>query len=198
VGPGRVDYREVTQLVMLAPGEYQFQGSYKSDLISERGLEWRVVCAGKSQNVIGRGLVYRGTTAQWQIIEFSFTVPESGCPAQYLKLVFDARSASERFISGNIWFDDFKIAREEPEPAPSGEVRQPPPEASDAEAPGPQADEAQTGAAEVGIQPAPPQQTPSQDAGAGDRFSPSEAAPQPSPGSAPHSSEAVQPPATSQ
>ena len=64
--------------------------------------------------MIGRGLVTRGANAQWKELEFSFTVPEEGCPAQYVKLVFDARSASERFISGNIWFDDFKIAREQP------------------------------------------------------------------------------------
>ena len=82
--------------------------------MSERGLEWRVTCAAKEQNVIGRGLVSRSTTAQWQDLEFSFTVPAADCPAQYVKLVFDARSASEKFISGNIWFDDFKIAREEP------------------------------------------------------------------------------------
>ena len=72
-----------------------------------------MVCAAKEQNVIGRGAVSRSTTAQWQDLEFSFTVPESDCPAQYVKLVFDARSASEKFISGNIWLDDFKIARDD-------------------------------------------------------------------------------------
>ena len=122
-GPGRVDYRDVTQLIMLAPGTYQFRGRYKGDLVSERGLEWRVICAAKDPNIIGQGVVSRSTTAQWQELEFPINVPEAGCPAQYVKLVFDARSASERFISGNIWFDDFKIAREqlaeETEPTPT-------------------------------------------------------------------------------
>jgi hypothetical protein len=112
-GPGRVDYQDVYQLVMLRPGHYQFRGRYKSELVSERGLEWRVVCASKDQNIVGQGLVNRGTSAQWQDLEFSFTVPETDCPAQFVKLVFDARSASEKFISGNIWFDDFKITREQ-------------------------------------------------------------------------------------
>jgi hypothetical protein len=125
-GPGRVDYRDVYQLIMLAPGNYDFTGRYKSDLVSERGLEWRVMCASKEQNIIGRGLVYRGTTAQWQDLEFSFTVPGSGCPAQYLRLVFDARSASERFISGNIWFDDFKITREQAAAADASQQPQAP------------------------------------------------------------------------
>ena len=114
-GPGRVDYHDVTQLIMLSPDTYDFRGQYKGDLVSERGLEWRVVCAGKDQNIIGRGVVARGgSSTQWKDLDFSFTVPAADCPAQYVKLVFDARSASERFISGNIWFDDFKIAREEP------------------------------------------------------------------------------------
>ena len=112
-GPGRVDYRDVTQLIMLAPGQYQFHGKYKGDLVSERGLEWRVTCAGKDQNAIGQGVVSRGANSQWLDLEFSFTVPEADCPAQYVKLVFDARSASEKFISGSIWFDDFKIVRDE-------------------------------------------------------------------------------------
>ena len=45
-GPGRVDYHDVTQLIMLAPGSYKFRGKYKADLVSERGLEWRITCAG--------------------------------------------------------------------------------------------------------------------------------------------------------
>ena len=112
-GPGRVDYRDITQLIMLSPGSYQFHGKYKGDLVSERGLEWRVICAAKDQNIIGQGVVSRGANAQWKDLEFSFTVPQQDCPAQYVKLVFDARSASEKFISGNIWFDDFKIVREQ-------------------------------------------------------------------------------------
>ena len=160
-GPGRVDYREVTELIMLSPGSYQFQGKYKGDLVSERGLEWRVICAAKEQNVIGRGLVSRSTTAQWQDLEFSFTVPAADCPAQYVKLVFDARSASEKFISGNIWFDDFKIAREEPtvatQPtvmpaAPPGTPQ--PAEASGTPAPPAPTSEAPAPTAEPGVAPA--------------------------------------------
>ena len=44
-----------------------------------------------------------------------------------MKLVFDARSASEKFISGSIWFDDFQITREE---TAEGEARAAPPRAA--------------------------------------------------------------------
>jgi len=111
-GPGRVDYHDVTQLIILSPGSYKFRGRYKSDLVSERGLEWRVDCADPQATLIGQSPGVRGATPQWTDFEFSFTVPEADCPAQYVRLVFDARSASERFITGSIWYDDLQIARE--------------------------------------------------------------------------------------
>jgi hypothetical protein len=111
-GPGRVDYHDVTQLVILSPGAYKFKGAYKSDLVSERGLEWRVVCAGGQGGPIGQSAAVRGSTQGWTDFEFSFTVPPADCTAQYVKLVFDARSASEQFISGSVWYGDLKIVRD--------------------------------------------------------------------------------------
>jgi hypothetical protein len=111
-GPGRVKYRDVTQLIVLSPGTYKFRGKYKADLVSERGLEWRITCAGDQALLIGRSPTVKGTTQTWTEFEFSFTVPQPNCPAQYVRLVFDARSTSERFISGSIWYDDLQIVRE--------------------------------------------------------------------------------------
>jgi hypothetical protein len=59
-----------------------------------------------------------GTGASWKDFEFSFTIPDD-CPAQYVSLIFDARSASEQFISGSAWFDDLEIT-----PQPSAELAQ--------------------------------------------------------------------------
>jgi hypothetical protein len=57
----------------------------------------------------------------WQIlgldptvrIDPPFTVPPDDCPAQRVKLVFNARYASERFISGSIWYDQLEIVKED-------------------------------------------------------------------------------------
>jgi hypothetical protein len=49
---------------------------------------------------------------EWQNFELSFSVPEGECPAQYVTIASGARSASEQFISGTIWFDDLKIVNE--------------------------------------------------------------------------------------
>ena len=53
-----------------------------------------------------------GSGATWKDFASSFTVPETNCPAQYVELVFDARWASEQFISGSLWCDDLQIVRD--------------------------------------------------------------------------------------
>lgn len=111
-GPGRIDYREVVQIVTLPAGDYKFQGSYKSDVVSARGLEWRVTCPGKAPVIIGQSIPIKGSDPVWKDFQFSFTVPEKDCPAQTVRLFFGSRSASEQFISGSIWFDDLQITRE--------------------------------------------------------------------------------------
>ncbi len=106
-GPGRVEFGGVTQLVLLPPGSYQLKGKYKSDLVSQRGLQWRVLCGSKS---LGESRPVTGTEPAWEDFVVSFTVPED-CPAQKIKLALDARSASETFVSGSIWYDDLSITR---------------------------------------------------------------------------------------
>jgi hypothetical protein len=44
-------------------------------------------------------------------VTFTFTVPEKGCDAQYVRLDLDARMASEEMVSGSIFFDDLQISR---------------------------------------------------------------------------------------
>jgi hypothetical protein len=111
-GVGRVEGLSVTQMVVLAPGDYQFRGTYKADIVSQRGLQWRVVCASKSWPVIGESPIIISAKADWRDFEFSFTVPNADCPAQSVQLAFTARSASEQFIHGSAWFDDLQIVRD--------------------------------------------------------------------------------------
>jgi hypothetical protein len=107
-GVGRVEGLSVKQMIVLTPGDYQFRGTYKADIVSQRGLQWRVVCASKS-SPIGESPIIIDAKADWRLFEFSFTVPKTDCPAQSVELVFTARSASEQFISGSAWFDDLQI-----------------------------------------------------------------------------------------
>jgi hypothetical protein len=121
---GRVDYHSVSELVLLAPGTYQFNGQYSGEIIGPRGLKWRVVCASDSHTRIGESPMIIGTASAWKETGFTFTVPPTDCPAQYVELDLDARMASEQLVSGSLLFDELKIARvarppNSPEAAPS-------------------------------------------------------------------------------
>jgi hypothetical protein len=108
---GRVDFGRVGQLIMLAPARYRLEAAYKGRLVGQRGLRWRVTCAGEPATPIGESEMIKGISPAWKVIEFSVEVPESDCPAQYLHLDLDARMASERFVSGEVWFDNLRISR---------------------------------------------------------------------------------------
>jgi hypothetical protein len=110
-GPGRVDFRGVTQLIMLSPGTYRLKGKYKGEIQGPRGLEWRVTCAGGRLTSIGKSPMVIGMTTAWKEFEFSFTVPDADCRAQHLGLELAARSASEQLISGSLWYDELRISR---------------------------------------------------------------------------------------
>ena len=83
-GPGRVDFGGgITELVLLPPGAYRLDGKYKADLLSQRGLQWSIKCAGTS-TPIGVSTTMNGFSPTWQDIDLTFTVPDDDCVAQYV------------------------------------------------------------------------------------------------------------------
>jgi len=111
-GLGRVDFRGVSQLVVLPPGTYRLSGQYRSRLSGRRGLEWRIICAGAS-TPLAKSEMVMGATPVWSDFAVTFTVPPSGCRAQHIRLWLDARSASEQLVTGTVWYDGLQIARVE-------------------------------------------------------------------------------------
>jgi hypothetical protein len=107
-GPGRINEFGVEQHIMLTPGSYQFRGQHKLNVVSERGLVWRIMCAN---TLIGESSPINGKGSTWEDFAFSFTIPND-CPAQSIQLTLGARSTSEQFASGSAWFDDLQIERE--------------------------------------------------------------------------------------
>jgi hypothetical protein len=110
-GHGRVEFRGVTQFVMLPPGTYRLEGKSMGQIVGRRGLEWRITCAGGGTVPIGKSVMFTGVTPAWKEFEFAFTVPNEDCPAQHLRLELSARSASEQFVSGSAWFDELRVLR---------------------------------------------------------------------------------------
>ena len=110
-GPGRVNFGSgLSQLMLLPPGTYKLEGKYKADLDSLRGLQWSVRCAD-AESPVGVSTSMNGSDAVWKNIDLSFAIAHDGCPAQYLTLNLDARSASEKFVSGAVWYSDLSITR---------------------------------------------------------------------------------------
>ena len=110
-GYGRVDFRGVQQLTALAPGSYKFKATYKGNISGKRGLVWRVACAETPGSPIGESPMFTGASPGWMDMEFAFVVPNKNCRAQYVRLDFDARTASEQLVSGSILYDDLRIIR---------------------------------------------------------------------------------------
>jgi hypothetical protein len=107
---GRVDYHSIRQMVMLAPGTYQFSARYKGDLAGPRGLKWRIGCVDGATPV-GESPMIIGKTEAWKDIDISFTVPQGSCRPQMVKLDLDSRMASEQLITGSIWFENARLVR---------------------------------------------------------------------------------------
>jgi hypothetical protein len=107
----RVDYHNLSKLLMLTPGRYVFGGMVKADqLETERGLIWRIACAGSGAK-IGETPAVKGTFA-WRSFSLAFDVPEENCRAQTLTLALDARVALDQQIGGEIWFDNLAVERQ--------------------------------------------------------------------------------------
>jgi hypothetical protein len=110
LGHGRVDFSSVEQMTLLPPGVYRLAGEHKGQISGRRGFVWRVVCAENGM-LIGQSPMLIGMVPKWREIRLDFTVPGTGCRAQMVRLVLDARSPSEQMVSGSIVFDELSITR---------------------------------------------------------------------------------------
>jgi tetratricopeptide (TPR) repeat protein len=110
-GSGRIEFGGVVQVLVLAPGTYQFNGQYKGSLIGRRGLQWRMTCGDLGTTLLLETPPFLGIQSNWQDIAVTFTVPEAGCRGQQLALRHVARSASELFLSGSAWYRALSIKR---------------------------------------------------------------------------------------
>ena len=113
----RVDFQNVTRLMILPSGHYRFSGRVKTDnLRTQRGLWWRVSCANIVQGTsadpkfatLGHTELVKGAVS-WTGFDVDFEVPKGGCPAQWLTLELPARIGPEQQIEGVIWFESLRI-----------------------------------------------------------------------------------------
>jgi hypothetical protein len=107
----RAKFGRVGQLLMLTPGSYDLELAVKSSsLRTERGPVWQISCS-ESRVLLAETKAVTGTTP-WTDLKVRFSVPSSGCNAQWLQLIIPARTASESEIEGEVSFQSFRITPE--------------------------------------------------------------------------------------
>ena len=106
---GRAEFPGVSQITLLGPGTYELKGTLKGTIVGARGLVWRAICVSGTN--LNQSELLRGDFPQWREFSVTFTVPDTGCRAQQIGLHLDARSASEKMITGSMWFDDLSLTR---------------------------------------------------------------------------------------
>lgn len=109
-GPGRVDFHPVQQTLALPTGRYTLSGLVKGHVRGARGFRWTVGCSQRPAQV-GATQMFVGDRPHWSLFSAVVVVPET-CRLQTLKLILDARSASETMVSGSLRFADLAIRRD--------------------------------------------------------------------------------------
>lgn len=106
-------YRNLYQRLMLPAGRFVLTGQYwANNLENDRGLVWRISCETPSQPSLGESPTMKGTR-DWGPFEMDFTVPDSGCASQLLRLELTARAKLDLRATGILRFDNLRIERRE-------------------------------------------------------------------------------------
>jgi hypothetical protein len=113
-GAGRAKFPDTSQFLLLAPGQYQLDGSFRGQLTAKRGLRWEIRCIGAKAPLAETDMLFGGPQS-WQSFTLRIDIPESEeCRAQTLRLYHHARSPSEELITGEISFRSVRLTRIKP------------------------------------------------------------------------------------
>lgn len=104
----QVNFRHVSQTIVLQSGQYQLSLKYKlNDFKTTKGLSWRIYCATGKKQLLGEGPSMRGRTS-WESMQINFVVPDD-CQAQQVRLEASSPYIHDHLFQGSLWFDDLSI-----------------------------------------------------------------------------------------
>lgn len=109
-GQGGKGFRPVFQRVGVEPsGRYELRFYYRSELKTEARVRSDVVSAGEGSSIAGTILQPK---PDWTEMRVPFTVPPE-VEGVEVKIGIDGCAADGCLVTGNIWFDDFSLAKSE-------------------------------------------------------------------------------------
>lgn len=104
----RVPEGGLSQPLLLGPGHYRLGFRARATALrSEMGLQWQVVCAGSGM-ILARSDPLQGNMG-WTGFQMEFSVPPTGCPGQWLRLVNPVPAGAAQRISGELWLTGFTL-----------------------------------------------------------------------------------------
>jgi hypothetical protein len=107
---GRVEFPDVSQIVLLAPGRFRLEGKLRGTITGKRGLRWQLRCASGARRIFAETEMLLGQSREWRIFTLEIEVPPlEDCHGQVLRLYHDSRSASEELLTGEVWFSDLRL-----------------------------------------------------------------------------------------
>ncbi len=110
-GTGRVQFPDLSQVVVLAPGRYRLEGEFRGLIRGRRGLRWEIRC-WRGKQLAETEMLFASRDRAWQGFNLHVDVPDrEDCRSQQVRLFHDARSASEQLVSGQISFRSLVLSR---------------------------------------------------------------------------------------
>lgn len=107
--PARLDLATVSRTVAVEPGrKYDLSLSYRADLNTRAEFRWEIVTAADGkQLVLSEPLAH---STGWTDVTLHFTMPKES-DGITLRLIRENCSSAVCTVSGNLWFDDFRLKR---------------------------------------------------------------------------------------
>lgn len=105
----RIRFQHISQLLYLEPNKYRLRGRVKPDnLRAEWGLRWILRCNGGQAQRLAESERFFGSD-DWRTFVVNFTVPETNCQTQMLRLELEGQAELDFEIGGEIWFDNLTV-----------------------------------------------------------------------------------------
>ncbi len=107
--PSKLEMATVSRTVAVEPGtSYELSFTYRSDLTSRAEFRWEILSATDASQIAISGPL--ANESDWAEERIKFTVPTNSDGITF-RLVRGKCDSAACTISGNLWFDDFKLNR---------------------------------------------------------------------------------------